>query len=145
MASLSPSPETLCALTVPSLTITAMAKRFTCQIALSAGLSTRWPQYIRFIFDHDTQQHFVAATCNNLDNGRDQYGWTLEAVLFTGPIITDVDDSELDILADSGPDKLKVDIALHAVNNKGISADISRLRHLTTQHIRKTMVFLFML
>jgi transposase InsO family protein len=95
--------------------------------------TVRWPQYIRFVFDHDTQQQFVAATRNNLDNGRDQYGWTLEAVPFTGPAIADVDDSELDILADSGPDKLKVDIALHAVNDKGISADVSRLRHLATQ------------
>jgi hypothetical protein len=92
-----------------------------------------WPQYIRFIFDHDTQQHFVAATCDNLDNGCDQYGWTLEAAPFTGPVIADVDDSELDVLANNGPDKLKVDIALHAVNDKGISADVSRLRHLATQ------------
>jgi transposase InsO family protein len=95
--------------------------------------TVRWPQYIRFVFDHDTQQHFVAATRNNLDNGRDQYGWTLEAAPFTGPAIANIDDSELDILADSGPDKLKVDIALHAVNDKGISADVSRLRHLATQ------------
>jgi hypothetical protein len=95
--------------------------------------TVRWPQYICFVFDHDTQQHFVAATRDNLDNGCDQYGWTLEAAPFIGPAIADVDDSELDILADSGPDKLKVDIALHAVNNKGISADVSRLRHLATQ------------
>jgi hypothetical protein len=95
--------------------------------------TVRWLQYICFVFDHDTQQHFVAATRDNLDNSRDQYGWTLEAAPFTGPAITDVDDSELDILADSGPDKLKVDIALHAVNDRGISADVSRLRHLATQ------------
>ena len=93
----------------------------------------RWPHYIQFIVDTTTHNHYVYATRDNLH--RVKYGWVLEAAPFIGCTTPNVDETNLQPLLGSEEQRLGVDIALNTINNKGVTADMDRLRELALEDV----------
>ena len=91
----------------------------------------RWPHYIQFVVDTTTHNHYVYATHDNLH--RVKYGWVLEAAPFIGCTIPDVNEANLQPLLGSEEQRLGVDIALNTINDKGVTADMDRLRELALE------------
>ena len=92
-----------------------------------------WPHYIQFVVDTTTHNHYVYATCDDLQHVK--YGWVLEAAPFTGCTLPGVDETDLQILLGSEDQHLGVDIALNTINDKGVMADTDRLRELAVDDI----------
>lgn len=61
------------------------------------------------------------------------YGRVLEAAPFIRATAEGVDDAQLDVLLGDKEQKLKVNIALSTINNKGVTADTDHFRELCTK------------
>ena len=93
----------------------------------------RWPHYIQFVVDTTTHNHYVYATRNDLR--RVKYGWVLEVAPFIGCTSPEVDETNLQPLLGSEDQRLGVDIALNTINDKGVTADMDRLRELALEDL----------
>ena len=95
--------------------------------------TSRWPHYIQFVIDTNTHNHYVYAMHDNLH--RVKCGWVLEAAPFIGCTSPGVDDTNLQVLLGSEDQCLGVDIALSTINDKGVTADMDRLRELAMEDV----------
>jgi hypothetical protein len=90
----------------------------------------KYPHYICFDHDYVDHHHHVFATCKDVEGM--PYGWTLEAAPFMGPcpspLITDSD--HLTPFTNAYHFKKEVDIALYAIDDLGLIADVDRHRAL---------------
>jgi hypothetical protein len=86
----------------------------------------KYPHYIRFDHNYVDHCHHVFATRKDMEGM--PYGWTLEAAPFMGPppspLITDSD--HLAPFTNAYHFKKEVDIALYAIDNPGLIADVNR-------------------
>ena len=64
--------------------------------------TSHWPHYIQFVVNTDTHHHYVYATHDDLRCVK--YGWTLEAVPFTGCTSPGVDKTNVTLLQERSPD-----------------------------------------
>jgi hypothetical protein len=90
----------------------------------------KYPHYIRFDHDYVDHCHHVFATRKDVDGM--PYGWTLEAAPFIGPkpspLITDSD--HMTPFTNTYHFKKEVNIALYALDDPGLIADVDRHRAL---------------
>jgi hypothetical protein len=90
----------------------------------------KYPHYIRFNHDYVDHRHHVFATCKDVEGM--PYGWTLEAAPFMGPrpspLIADAE--HLTPFTNAYHFKKEVDIALYAIDDLGLIADVNRHRAL---------------
>jgi hypothetical protein len=90
----------------------------------------KYPHYIHFNHDYVDHRHHVFTTCKGIEGM--PYGWTLEAAPFMGPrpspLITDSE--HIAPFTNGYHFKTEVDIALYAIDNPGLIADVDRHRAL---------------
>ena len=88
----------------------------------------RWPHHIKFAFNEDTHTHYVVE--GRSDIGPVNYGHLLEAEPYCGVSLEGVDDTQLGILLGDEEQRLRTDIVLNTINDKGVTADVDKYRHL---------------
>jgi hypothetical protein len=90
----------------------------------------KYPHYIRFDHNYVDHRHHVFTTRKDVEGM--PYGWTLEVAPFVGPqpspLITDSD--HLSPFTNAYHFKKEVDIALYAIDDPGLIADVDRHRTL---------------
>jgi hypothetical protein len=103
--------------------------KYSEKIHLPSG-EHKYPHYICFDHDYVDHRHHVFATRKDVEGT--PYGWTLEAAPFMGPrpspLITDSE--HLTPFTNSYHFKKEVDIALYAIDDPGLIADVDRHRAL---------------
>jgi len=95
----------------------------------------RWPHYIKFAFDYVAHSHYVLGLRDDLDDSNTPYGWPLKATPFIGPPIPHPNNNDLTIFDETQPHALAVDISLFALDDKGVTADVDRLRDLPFEEV----------
>ena len=93
----------------------------------------RLPHYVKFVFDEAQQQHSVIGTRDDLDNNTSYYGWPLQAAPFLGPSTEHANNADLDLLLGDEGARLEVDISLATIDDKGLTADVNRHRHVVDE------------
>jgi hypothetical protein len=86
------------------------------------------PEYISFTHDFDKHQHSVLGVHPEANPPETPYGWGLEAVPFIGPTWSPevVDDEALGVFDVRYIGSREIDVAIHAINNWGVVADVDR-------------------
>jgi hypothetical protein len=94
------------------------------------GGKRHYPHYIRFKHNYQEPQHYVHGKRADEDSDAPVYGWTLEAMNSSEDSLPGVDEERLTLLDPYSPDHAKVDIALYALDDQGVLADVDRWRGL---------------
>jgi hypothetical protein len=103
--------------------------KYSEKIHLPTG-NYKYPHYIRFDHDYVDHHHHVFATHKDVEGM--PYGWTSEAAPFMGPKPSPLttDSNHLTPFTNAYHFKKEVDIALYAIDDPGLIADVNRHRAL---------------
>ncbi|KAF8260025.1 hypothetical protein EI94DRAFT_1812268 [Lactarius quietus] len=110
-------------------------RRYGQHIHLGEGLR-HYPHFIRFSHDYCDHQHYVHALRRDADPNSCAYGWVLEAAPIPDnvPIPATINNDDLSILHPHHSDFDSVNMALYAIDDRGLIADIDRYRGLEETH-----------
>ena len=89
-----------------------------------------YPHYVKFEHHYDDNQHYAYGIRDDADPPEVAYGWPIEAAPFIGPNLptNGVDNEALGVFDASYDDSIKVDIAVYALKDYGVTADVDRYR-----------------
>ncbi|KAF8262987.1 hypothetical protein EI94DRAFT_1807943 [Lactarius quietus] len=109
--------------------------RYGQRIHLGEGLC-RYPHFICFSHDYREHQHYVHARRRDADPTSCAYGWVLEAAPIPDEVPTPItiDDNDLSILHPHHSDFDSVNMALYAIDDRGLIADVDHHRGLEETH-----------
>jgi len=98
----------------------------------------RYPHYIRFQHDYADHAHYVSALRRDSGTPATPWGWALEAMPYLGalPAPAEVNDHDLSLFAPNNAEEEAINIALYAIDDHGLVADVDRFRGLAEAQTR---------
>jgi hypothetical protein len=101
--------------------------RYVKGITLKAYKPPLSPHYIKFHHNFTTNQHYVYGLHDDANPPTSPYGWSLEATPFISPVLSPytVNNKALGIYDSHSLLAREVDVALYALNDYGVTADMN--------------------